>query len=136
MGVWETVGDLLLGLERGDLVVVPALMRGRDRCTLLIHPDDATTRGLVDGGKCEIASDSGRIEATVEVSDSVLRGVVSLPHGWGHDGPGLQLRVASKHPGANLNAITGPGGIDVPSGTAALSGVEVQIRALGAAAPA
>jgi anaerobic selenocysteine-containing dehydrogenase len=109
---------------------VPALMRGRDRCTLLIHPDDATARGLVDGGRCEIASGSGRIEATVEVSDSVLRGVVSLPHGWGHDGPGLQLRVASQHPGANLNAITGPLGVDVPSGTAAFSGVEVQIRSL------
>jgi anaerobic selenocysteine-containing dehydrogenase len=115
---------------------VPALMRGRDRCTLLIHPDDATARGLIDGARCEISSDSGTIEATVEVSDSVLPGVVSLPHGWGHDGPGLRLSVASKHPGANLNAITGPGGIDVLSGTAAFNGVKIQIRALGATAPA
>jgi hypothetical protein len=61
---------------------------------------------------------------------------VSLPHGWGHDGPGLRLSVAEKHSGANLNAITGPGGIDVPSGTAAFNGVQVQIRPLGATAPA
>ena len=72
----------------------------------------------------------------MEVSDAIRRGVVSLPHGWGHDGPGLQLRVASKHPGSNLNAITGPGGVDVPSGTAAFSGVKVQVRALVATAPA
>ena len=115
---------------------VPALMRGRERCTLLVHPDDAATRGLVDGGRCEISSDRGTIEATVEVSDSIRPGVVSLPHGWGHDGPGLQLSVASKHPGSNLNAITGPGGVDVPSGTAAFSGVKVQVRALVATAPA
>jgi anaerobic selenocysteine-containing dehydrogenase len=115
---------------------VPALMRGRDRCTLMLHPDDAVARGLVDGGRCEISSDSGKIEATVEVSDAIRRGVVSLPHGWGHDGPGLRLSVAEKHSGANLNAITGPGGIDVPSGTAAFNGVQVQIRPLGATAPA
>jgi anaerobic selenocysteine-containing dehydrogenase len=109
---------------------IPALMRGRERCTMLIHPDDATARGLVDGGRCEISSDTGTIEAIVEVSDSIAPGVVSLPHGWGHDGPGLQLSVASKHPGSNLNALTGSGGIDVLSGTAAFNGVKIQIRPL------
>lgn len=112
---------------------VPAMMRGRERCTLMLHPDDAAARGLLEGGRCEISSDSGTIEATVEVSDALPRGVVSLPHGWGHDGPGLRLSVAEQHPGANLNAITGPGGIDVPSGTAAFNGVPVQVRALDAA---
>jgi len=114
---------------------VPALMKGRERCTLRVHPDDASARGLVDGGRCEISSDVGSIEATVEVNDSILRGVVSLPHGWGHHGPGLRLSVAGQHPGANLNAITGPAGLDLPSGTAAFNGVKVEIRALGATAP-
>ena len=109
---------------------VPSLMRGSDRCTLQLHPDDAAAHALADGDRCEIASDAGAIEATVEVTDAVRRGVVSLPHGWGHDGPGLQLRVATRHPGANLNALTGPAGLDEPSGTAALSGVTVRIRAL------
>jgi anaerobic selenocysteine-containing dehydrogenase len=109
---------------------VPALMRGRERCTLLLHPDDAKAHGLLDGGRCEISSAVGTIQATVEVSDGIRPGVVSLPHGWGHDGPDLQLHVAQQHPGANLNAITGPGGLDVPSGTAAFSGVEVRLRAL------
>jgi hypothetical protein len=115
---------------------IPALMRGKERCTLLLHPDDAAARGLVDGARCEISSATGTIEATVEVSDSVRRGVVSLPHGWGHDGPGLRLRVAEKHPGANLNAITGPGGIDLLSGTAAFNGVQVAVRPLDTTAPA
>jgi anaerobic selenocysteine-containing dehydrogenase len=114
---------------------VPALMKGRDRCTLQIHPDDASAHGLVNGGRCEISSDKGSIEATVEVSDSIVRGVVSLPHGWGHHGPGLRLSVAEQYPGSNLNAITGPAGLDVPSGTAAFNGVKVEIRALGATAP-
>lgn len=114
---------------------VPALMRGRERCTMLIHPDDATARGLVDGGRCEISSEMGTIEATVEVSDTLVPGVVSLPHGWGHDGPGLKLSVASKHPGSNLNALTGSGGIDVLSGTAAFNGVKIQIRPLVETAP-
>jgi anaerobic selenocysteine-containing dehydrogenase len=111
-------------------------MRGRERCTLLLHPDDATAYGLLDGGRCEISSADGTIEATVEVSDGIRRGVVSLPHGWGHEGPGLQLRVAEQHPGTNLNAITGPGGMDVPSGTAAFSGVTVKLRAVDAVASA
>lgn len=109
---------------------VPALMRGRDRCTILLHPDDAAARGLADGARCEVSSAAGTVEAAVEVSDEVRRGVVSRPHGWGHEGPGLRLGVAEQHPGANLNALTGPGGLDVPSGTAAFSGVQVEIRAI------
>lgn len=109
---------------------VPALMRGKDRCTLRIHPEDAQTRGLTDGGRCIVSSDAGSVEAVVEVTDTIRPGVVSLPHGWGHDGPGLELSVATQHPGTNLNAITGPGGLDVPSGTAVFSGVNVDVRAI------
>jgi len=109
---------------------VPSLMRGSERCTLQLHPDDAVAHALEDGDRCAIASDAGEVEATVEITDAIRPGVVSLPHGWGHDGPDLQLRIATRHPGANLNALTGPGGLDLPSGTAALSGVTVRIRAL------
>jgi len=113
---------------------VPALMRGKDRCTLRIHPDDADVRGLLDGGACTITSDAGSVEALVEITDAIRPGVVSLPHGWGHSGPGLQLSVAEENPGANLNAVTGPGGFDVPSGTAVFSGVSVHVRPLPPAA--
>jgi len=109
---------------------VPSLMKGRERCTLQLHPEDAAAHALGDGDRCEIASDAGAVEAVVEITDAVRRGVMSLPHGWGHDGPELRLRVATRHPGANLNALTGPAGLDVPSGTAALSGVAVRIRPL------
>lgn len=110
---------------------VPSLMRGKDRCTLRIHPDDAEVRGLLDGTACTISSDAGTVEALIEITDAIRPGVVSLPHGWGHSGPGLQLSVAEQNPGANLNAITGPGGFDLPSGTAALSGVSVHVRPTG-----
>jgi anaerobic selenocysteine-containing dehydrogenase len=131
--------------EPGDLVIVgrrqtrslnswlhnvPALMRGKDRCTLRIHPDDAASRGLVDGGACTVSSEAGSVEAVVEITDTIRPGVVSLPHGWGHDGAGLRLSVAEQHPGANLNALTGPGGFDLPSGTAVFSGIEVDVRAV------
>ena len=106
---------------------VPALMRGRDRCTLQIHPDDAAARGLGEGAVCTLSSDVGTVEAVVEITDEIRPGVVSLPHGWGHTGTGLRLSVAEDNPGANLNAITGSGGLDVPSGTAVFSGTRVQV---------
>lgn len=107
----------------------PSLMRGaKERCTLLVHPDDAAAAGLVDGQSCRVSSAAGSATVPVQVSDGIRPGVVSLPHGWGHDGPGLRLSVAAAHPGANLNAVTGPAGLDVPSGNAALNGTAVQIR--------
>jgi len=135
-GLDDDPGDLVIVGRRQTrslnswLHNVPALMRGKDRCTLRIHPDDAESRGLVDGGSCTVTSAAGSVEAVVEITDTIRPGVVSLPHGWGHDGDGLQLGVAEQHPGANLNALTGPGGFDLPSGTAVFSGVEVQVRAV------
>jgi anaerobic selenocysteine-containing dehydrogenase len=92
-----------------------------------MHPDDAAARGLAEGAVCTLSSDVGTVEAVVEITDEIRPGVVSLPHGWGHTGPGLELSVAEDNPGANLNAITGSGGYDVPSGTAVFSGIGVQV---------
>jgi len=139
-GLDDDPGDLVIVGRRQTrsmnswLHNVPALMRGKDRCTLRMHPDDAQARGLVDGDLCTISSDAGAIEASVEITDAIRPGVVSLPHGWGHEGEGLQLGVAERNPGANLNAITGPGGFDVPSGNAVFSGVSVEVRAVVARA--
>ncbi|HSV41604.1 MAG TPA: molybdopterin-dependent oxidoreductase [Nocardioidaceae bacterium] len=135
-GLDDDPGDLVIVGRRQTrslnswLHNVPAMMRGTNRCTLRIHPDDAERRGLVDGGSCKVSSLAGSVEAVVEVTDAIRPGVVSLPHGWGHAGAGMQLSVAEQHPGANHNVLTGPGGFDVPSGTAVFSGVEVQIEAI------
>ena len=84
---------------------LPALVKGKDRCTLHIHPDDAERLGLDDGGRALVSSAAGRIEAPVELTDAIMPGVVSIPHGWGHDAPGVRMRVASEHAGVNSNVL-------------------------------
>jgi len=105
----------------------PRLVKGKDRCTLLIHPETARHNGLADGGRAIVHSRVGRIEAVVEVSEDIMPGVVSLPHGWGHDRPGVRLRVASAHPGVSINDLTDDQAVDVLSGNAALSAVPVTV---------
>jgi len=106
---------------------VDKLMRGRDRCTLLIHPDDAGRAGLRDGGRARVASEAGSIVAPVEVSDEMMPGVVCLPHGWGHDRDGVRLSVASRHAGVNNNLLAPGGLVDVPSGNAVVNGIPVSV---------
>lgn len=108
----------------------PRLMRGKDRCTLLVHPDDAATRSLEDGAVVRITSRVGSVDAPVEISDEIMPGVVSLPHGWGHGRAGIRLQVAAAHPGTSVNDLTDPSLIDAVSGNAALSGVPVQVAAV------
>ena len=110
----------------------PRLMKGRDRCTLLIHPDDAAARGLASGDRARVRSRVGEVEVPVEVSPTVMPGVVSLPHGFGHDRPGVRLRVASRQPGVSMNDLTDAGVVDELAGTAVLSGVPVAVEALTA----
>ncbi len=104
----------------------PRLMRGADRCTLLLHPDDAADLGVESGAAVHVESDYGRITVPVEVSDEMMRGVVSLPHGFGHTKPGTRMRVATEHPGASINDLTGDA-IDAATGNAALNGIPVRI---------
>jgi anaerobic selenocysteine-containing dehydrogenase len=108
----------------------PRLVKGPPRCTLLMHPDDAAARGLADGDTVRVRSRAGAVEVTLEVTADIMRGVVSLPHGWGHDRPGLRLAVAAAHPGASLNDLTDEACVDAASGNAAFSGVQVEVDAL------
>jgi anaerobic selenocysteine-containing dehydrogenase len=103
------------------------LVKGRPRCTLLIHPDDARARGLGDGDLARVTSRTGTIEAPVEITDAVMPGVVSLPHGWGHGRKGVRLAVAVQHAGTSVNDITDDHRVDALTGTAALSGVPVDV---------
>jgi len=106
----------------------PSLMTGRDRCTLLVHPDDAAKLGLADGKPARVESKAGSLVAPVEVSDEMMPGVVSLPHGWGHDKPGTALSVASRRAGV-CNNVLAPGDlVDVPSGNQVVNGVPVEVR--------
>ncbi|OBI44411.1 molybdopterin oxidoreductase family protein [Mycobacterium sp. E796] len=106
---------------------VPALMKGRDRCTLLIHPDDAARCGIADGDVVTVKSAAGEIKVPVEVTDAIKPGVVSMPHGWGHGKPGTRMSVANGSPGANTNVLSPPTFLDEPSGNGALNGIPVTI---------
>ncbi|HEV7556827.1 MAG TPA: molybdopterin oxidoreductase family protein, partial [Kofleriaceae bacterium] len=106
------------------------LVKGPPRCTLLIHPDDAASRGLVDGEMASVSTSRGSIELLVEITDAMMRGVVSVPHGWGHGREGVRLRVASAHAGASVNDINDPAAIDELSGTSALTGQRVEVVAI------
>ncbi len=109
---------------------LPSLAKGRDRCTLQIHPDDAAARGLTGGDEALLRTRVGEIRAPVEITPDVMRGVVSLPHGFGHAGDGVALSVATRKPGANVNAVTDDAPCDAPSGASALFGGPVEVEAL------
>jgi len=106
---------------------LPVLAKGPFRCTALVHPADAARLGLRPGGRARLAANGRAVEVEVELSDEMMPGVVSLPHGWGHDLPGARLRLAAERPGANLNALFDERLRDPLSGNAVLSGVPVDL---------
>lgn len=130
----ETPGQMLL-IGRRDLRSnnswmhnLHVLVKGKNRCTLHIHPEDATRLGLVDGESASVASRVGCIEIPIEVTNTIMPGVVSIPHGWGHNAPGTRMQTASEHAGVNTNILTDEAGVDLLSGNAILSGIIVKVE--------
>ena len=107
---------------------LPALAGGTNRCTLQIHPDDATELGLTTDAR--VKGPGGELVVPVELTDRIRRGVVSLPHGWGHDVGGTGQSVATGQPGVNVNQLNDGLTVDPLSGTAVLNGIPVQIAAV------
>ncbi|WP_416562669.1 molybdopterin oxidoreductase family protein [Nocardia testacea] len=107
---------------------VPSMVKGRDRCTALMHPQDATARGLADGGKVTVSSPIGSIVVPVEISDEIRPGTVAIPHGWGHGEPGVGWTVAAAVPGANVNLLHDPEQVDRISGNAAVNSTWVKVH--------
>ncbi|HEX2315337.1 MAG TPA: molybdopterin oxidoreductase family protein [Thermomonospora sp.] len=110
---------------------VPELVGGSNRCTLQLHPADADRLGVAAGDRVRVTSRAGTIDAVAEPTDTLMAGVVSLPHGWGHDRPGTRAGVAREHAGVNANAITDEQEIDPLSGNAVFNGVPVTVERLG-----
>ena len=108
---------------------VRQLVKGKPRCTLLMHPDDAAVANLSDGDPAVVSSRVGEVTAPVEISDAIRPGVVSLPHGWGHDAPGTQMAVAAEHAGVNSNVLTDHDDRDPLSGNTVLNGIRVTVGA-------
>ncbi len=133
-----------IGREAGSMVLIgrrhlrsnnswlhnlPRLTRGRNLCTLQIHSEDAERLALKDGGSALVSSRVGTVEIPVEVTDDIMPGVVSMPHGWGHDREGAKLSVARERPGTNPNILADEMALDPLSGNAVLSGIPVTVRA-------
>ena len=106
------------------------LVKGKNRCTLMIHPNDAKKAKLKEGDTALIESRVGMLHIETQITEDMMQGVISIPHGWGHSMPDIQLQVASKYPGVNLNTLSDDQFIDKLTGTAAFNGVPVSVKAL------
>jgi anaerobic selenocysteine-containing dehydrogenase len=106
---------------------VEVLVKGKPRCVLHINPDDAAALGLAHGGLAKVTSRVGAVIVPVEVTDEIRPGVVSLPHGWGHDLPGAELDVAVRYAGVNSNLLTDDQAFEALTGTAILNGIPVEL---------
>lgn len=105
------------------------LVKGKSRHQLLMHPRDLEGRGLVDGQRVRVRSRVGSVEVEVAASSEMMPGVVSLPHGWGHARPGVQLAIARAQAGVSANDLTDERHLDLLSGNAALNGLPVEVEA-------
>ena len=103
------------------------MVKGKDRCLALIHPQDAGSRNLSNGDLAKVSSRVGSISIQVAISDEMKPGVISIPHGWGHQLDGIRLGIAQQHAGVNTNILTDDRFLDSLSGNAALNGVPVSI---------
>jgi len=106
---------------------LPHLVRGKDRCTMHVNPDDAERLGLTAGGAAAVSSRAGSVVVPVEVTDAIMAGVVSIPHGWGHDVAGARLSVAAENAGVNSNLLADETLVDALSGNAVLNGIPVAV---------
>ncbi len=111
------------------------LVRGKDRCTAWVHPDDASRLGLASGDHARVTSRAGSVDVPVEITDAIMPGVVSIPHGWGHDTDGSRLSVARDHAGVNSNLLGDERVLDAVSGNAVLNGIPVTLEPALVATP-
>lgn len=109
------------------------LVKGKERCTLQIHPRDAEPLGIAQGDMVMVEGPEGQAAAPAEITEDIRQGVVCLPHGWGHDRDGLRMAIAAAHPGYNINQISPAGMVDPASGNAVCNGIPVSVRLLEAA---
>ena len=103
------------------------MVKGKKRCLALVHPQDAQSRGIAEGDNVTVRSRVGSINIPIALTEEMMPGVISIPHGWGHDVDGVNLNIARVHAGVNTNILTDENFLDSLSGNAALNGVPVTI---------
>lgn len=106
------------------------LVKGKNRCTVMLHPEDAARLGIADSMDVEVSSEAGTIRLPAEITDGIMPGVISIPHGFGHARKGVRLGVASRHAGVSVNDVIRSDHTDALTGTAILNGQPVELRAV------
>ena len=105
------------------------LVKGRERCTLLINSKDADILNIKEGQNITVTSNVGEVKLPAEITDTMMQGVVSIPHGWGHNRKGTNISIAQEHAGVSLNDLTNNMQLDTLTGNADFSGTRVKIEA-------
>lgn len=105
------------------------LMKGKNRCTILINAADAAHLKIENGQILKVSSRVGAVEIPCEISEKIMPGVVSIPHGYGHGRRGVKLDTAKNHAGVSLNDLTDERVLDDLTGNAAFSNVKVRLEA-------
>jgi len=103
------------------------LVKGKNRCTMMIHPEDAQRANLANGDFASVTSRVGKVEIETEITEDIMQGVISIPHGWGHHRENTQTSTASKRPGVSVNDLTDEQFVDSLTGTSVLNGVPVSV---------
>lgn len=103
------------------------MVKGRERCTMLIHPEDAAKRDIKDGDKVAVTSKVGTEYINAEVSDEMMRGSISIPHGWGHNRPGIKMNIAADHAGVSMNDLVDDMAVDKLSGVSVINAIPVDV---------
>ena len=103
-------------------------MKGKSRCTAQIHPKDAEPLGIHSGSQITVTSRVGKVTLEAEITEKIMPGVISIPHGFGHNKKGIKLDIAEQHAGVNTNILTDDMLVDELSGNAVLNGVPVSIE--------
>jgi len=106
------------------------LTKGPVRCTLLMHPEDAAARTLKNEEVVTVTSTVGAVQLPIEISEEIMPGVVSIPHGWGHHRKGTRQKNAEENPGVSINDLTDPTLLDTLTGNAAFSNNRVNVTAV------
>lgn len=106
---------------------IEMLVKGKDRCTMMMHPDDARARDIQDGQTVVVSTDLGSLEIASEVTDDMMPGVISIPHGWGHGQAQTRMDVAEKYAGVNVNALISEAEYDQTSIISAVNGISVRV---------
>ena len=126
----QLIGRRQVRMNNSWMGHLPRLTKGKGTCTALIHSTDAAARGIATGDMVRVSSRVGSLTIPATVVDSIMPGVISIPHGFGHTRSGTQLTVPDHAVGVSVNDITDPSQVDILSGTAIFNGVPVRVEFL------